>query len=152
MPRRKQDKLAEIRAWMDSRGISRIGCSEFAELGGVLGAGEPELRRLLREVEVDLSPWAEGVRQDDFEHLRRTLEALTVEYEDAQRAGDQGYAREIRRLVITAKDHARFASRSARDEARRREKEEMVEWMLVWLENPAIFTQWARLRVRAAKP
>jgi hypothetical protein len=49
-------------------------------------------------------------------------------------------------VVITAKDHSRFAALRSKDEAKRREKEEMVEWMIVWLENPAIFPQWVRLR------
>ncbi len=42
--------------------------------------------------------------------------------------------------------HARFASRK---EAIRTEKEEMALWLLTWLENPPVFTEWVRLR-RAA--
>lgn len=149
MPRRKQDKLTEIRGWVAGRGRRLIGRKEFTELRELLNAGDSELRKLLREAEVELSPWAEGVRQESFDQLRRTLEALEHEYSEAQAAADMEYARELRRLVITSKDHARFASRSARDDAKRREKMEMVEWMLVWLENPTIFPQWARLRVHA---
>jgi hypothetical protein len=29
-------------------------------------------------------------------------------------------------------------------------KAEMVDWMLVWLENPGIFEAWARLRKQIA--
>jgi hypothetical protein len=86
----------------------------------------------------------EGVRQDDFDQLERTLVALTGEYEGA--AGDRERARRLRRIVITAKEHARFAARRAKEESRRKMKLEMADWMLVWLENPAIFPQWVRLR------
>jgi hypothetical protein len=58
----------------------------------------------------------------------------------------------LRRLVITAKEHARFAARSTRDEQKRVEKLEMAEWMLVWLENPQVFSEWAKLRRRVATP
>ena len=46
--------------------------------------------------------------------------------------------------MIAAKDHARWA---ARNPERRAEKEEMVLWMLTWLENPPVFPQWAALRL-----
>jgi hypothetical protein len=36
------------------------------------------------------------------------------------------------------------------DPEKRAQKAEMVEWMLVWLENPGIFGAWAELRKRAA--
>jgi hypothetical protein len=150
--KRKQDKIAEIREWAASRGIRSVDRREFIALCEHFGASESSLRKILRELDLELSPWVEGVRQENFEQLQRTLEALEREYIDAQSRGDAERARDIRRLVITAKDHARLASRSARDDLRRKEKEEMVEWMLVWLQNPAIFTQWARLRARARNP
>jgi hypothetical protein len=54
---------------------------------------------------------------------------------------------ECRRTVIEAKQHARWAARRAGpDEAKRQIKEEMIQWMLVWLENPAVFPAWAPLR------
>jgi hypothetical protein len=49
--------------------------------------------------------------------------------------------------VIAAKDRARWASRNPRaDETARRRKADMREWMLVWLDDPAMFETWARLR------
>jgi hypothetical protein len=57
--------------------------------------------------------------------------------------------RYYRDLIIAAKDRARWASRSPRvEESRRRMKAEMVEWMLVWLDDPAIFPAWVPLRRR----
>ncbi len=65
------------------------------------------------------------------------------------RAGPERAAA-CRRAVLTGKDHARLASRrrgaSLEEKAR---KEEMASWMLVWLENPAIFPQWLALRKKA---
>ncbi|MBM3814230.1 MAG: hypothetical protein FJW20_21610 [Acidimicrobiia bacterium] len=100
-------------------------------------------RRLLRESGAALHPLVEGVRQQDFDELERTLVALLQEY----LGGAEQTRRECRRLVIEAKDHARLAMRKA-DEAGRALKEEMVQWMLVWLENPPVFVTWAGLRRR----
>ena len=148
MPSRKQ-KLAEIRAYVEDLGIDSIGESHFEELRSRMAPlSDRALRKLLRETGYALAPVVEGVRQEDFDQLERTLAALAGEYERA--AGGRERTRMIRRLVITAKEHARFAAR-ARDVGKRQAKEEMAEWMLVWLENPAIFPQWVRLR-RAARP
>ncbi len=57
---------------------------------------------------------------------------------------------ECRAQVIKAKDRARFASRNAKAAPEKRAvKAEMVEWMLVWLGDPAMFATWAELRKRA---
>ena len=90
------------------------------------------LRHLLRECGIPLSPLVEGVRQDSLEQLERTLAALAAEYPRHRQA--------CRRLVIEAKDHARWARRRGSD------KQEMIQWMLVWLENPEVFQTWAALR------
>ena len=61
------------------------------------------------------------------------------------------WARECRRVVIQAKDRARLVSRNEKvDPEKRKVKAEMVDWMLVWLENPGIFEAWARLRKQIA--
>ena len=44
--------------------------------------------------------------------------------------------------VIAAKDRAKFAAK------KKPEKAEMVEWMMVWLENPAVFPAWVEARKR----
>ena len=86
-----------------------------------------------------MEPLVAGVDQSSFQALEASLLALLEVYHE-------GSERACRRLVIQAKDHARWASRRAKDEAKRREKQEMVEWMLTWLENPAVFPPWARIR------
>lgn len=88
----------------------------------------------------------EGVSQDSFAELERTLIALQQGYEAAA-----GNRRTYRVAVITAKDHAKWALRKQGiDPARKLEKEEMLLWMLTWLENPALFSTWLAIRKRAA--
>src|ERR1035441_4548680 len=68
---------------------------------------------------------------------------------EAVAAQDRARARYARRQVIAAKDRARFLSRSPRTPAEKKaQKEEMVQWMLVWLENPEVFPAWAAARKR----
>ena len=87
--------------------------------------------------------------QDSFDELGRTLLALEQEYASAKSAGQRERTLAIRRLVIEAKSHARFTlRRSSTSEQKRSIKQEMVEWMIVWLEDPALFAPWAKLRRR----
>jgi hypothetical protein len=105
---------------------------------------ESYLRDLLRETGLPFEqPWA-GVRQHTLEELEESLLEMLRVYEEASAAGDRERARYCRRQVIAAKDRAKFAA------AKKPEKAEMAEWMLVWLENPGVFPAWvaARKRVR----
>lgn len=106
---------------------------------------------MLRESGVPLAPMVEGVRQDSLEALDRTLLNLLDEYETARQARDRQRERDIRRLVILAKDHAKMAARRGEGGAGR-DKAEMVLRMLTWLENPGVFRQWIRLRNAAFRP
>ncbi|MBL8217424.1 MAG: hypothetical protein JNK87_42275 [Bryobacterales bacterium] len=111
-----------------------------AQLGPVSDA---MWRDLLRECGVPLAPLVEGVRQDTFANLERTLLLLWQEYAAADREG----RRQCRALVIEAKDHARLAARNPKvSEDKRQQKEEMLLWMLTWLENPGAFELWVGLR------
>ncbi|MGC4048194.1 MAG: hypothetical protein QM757_00550 [Paludibaculum sp.] len=104
------------------------------------------LRRALLESGLALTPMVEGVRQESFEHLERTLLALGAEYE----AGDAARRKEVRSVVITARQHADWATRNPNSsEAHRMEKAEMVLWLRTWLENPPLFSSWLLLRKRA---
>jgi hypothetical protein len=91
----------------------------------------------------------EGVRQESFEELERTLLALGEEYRAAKAEGDRKRAARCRRAVITGKDHARLSAGRSDDPARSAEKQEMITWMLVWLETPEAFPVWLRLRKAA---
>ncbi len=125
----KRAKLAE---WIDQQKPSVIGQKEFERLTVELGPiSESYLRKLLRESGVRLSPMVEGVRQSNLGALELSLLALLAEYE----SGDAAHRQAVRKLVITAKEHARWA-----------EKQEHVLWLKTWLENPPLFPAWARLR------
>lgn len=102
------------------------------------------LRRLLRASGEPLAAMVEGVRQETLDELERTLLAIGAEYAE----GDTRRRTTCRGLVIEAKDHARFAAVRAKDDAKRALKEEMVRWMLIWLEDPGAFPLWVKLRKR----
>ena len=105
---------------------------------------EGYLRGLLRDLSAPMEPLVGGVDQSSFETLEASLLALLEVYES-------GAGPACRKLVIQAKDHARWASARAKEEIRRLEKREMTEWMRVWLANPGIFPAWARMRKRATE-
>jgi hypothetical protein len=78
------------------------------------------------------------------------LRDLLAVYIEANGAGDGDRARYCRRQVIAAKDRARFLAANPRTAAEKRaEKNEMAQWMLVWLENPQVFPAWVDARKRA---
>ncbi len=112
---------------------------------------ESYLRDLLRETGLPFDQPYAGVRQHTFEELEQSLTALLEAYLAAQAEGDRERARYCRRQVIAAKDRAKFAAANpGAAQEKRAEKEEMAQWMLVWLENPEVFPVWveARKRVR----
>ena len=103
-------------------------------------ASESLLRKALIESGLPLDPLVEGVRQDSLDDLDRTLAALLGEYESGRR-------REVRQLVIRAREHAELSSRNSRvDENLRALKQEMALWLRTWLENPPMFPVWVTLR------
>ncbi len=133
-------KTAKLARWLEEHQPARIGEPEFAELRIALApVSESYLRRLLRECGVPLAAMVEGVRQRTFEELETSLLRLLEEYQQADAARRMA----VRRLVITAKDHARLAARIPSKQA---DKEEMILWLTTWLENPPVFEGWVRIR------
>jgi hypothetical protein len=138
MPRK--GKSAELARWLDEHSPTRIGETEFARLRAALApVSESYLRKLVRECGVPLDAMVEGVRQATFDDLEASLLKLLEEYQHSDAAHRMG----VRRLVITAKDHARLA---ARNPEKRADKEEMILWLTTWLENPPVFADWVRMR------
>src|SRR5579863_1653413 len=125
MPHR--GKSAELASWLEEHRPARIGEADFARLSAALApVSESYLRKLIRECGVPLDAMMEGVRQATFDDLEASLLKLLEEYEP----GDPARRMAVRRLVITAKDHARLAARS---HEKRAEKEEMILWLTTWL-------------------
>ena len=112
---------------------------------------ESYLRELLRATNLPFEQPYAGIRQHTFEELEQSLGEMLQVYAGAMAAGDRQRARYCRRQVIGAKDRARFLSRDPRTAPERKaQKEEMVQWMLVWLENPEVFPAWVDARRRVA--
>jgi hypothetical protein len=142
--RKREPKKSALAVWVERTAPREIGEPEWQALLTLLApVSESYLRRLLRDWARDsgipLAPLVEGVRQESFDALESSLLKLLAEYE----RGDVAARARVRRVVIAAKDHARFA---ARNESKRAQKEEMTLWMLTWLQNPPVFPEWVRLR------
>ena len=134
-------KRAELARWIERERPAQIGEREWQTLRAALApVSAGYLRRLLRASGVKLAPLVQGVRQESMSALEESLLALLGEYE----RGDMERRAAIRGLVIEAKNHARWAGR--RNAGLRAVKEEMLLWLLTWLENPPLFPAWAELR------
>jgi len=141
----KKRRLGEIIAEL---GLQRIAEPEWRRLAAELAPiSESYLRRLLRETGVPVAQPFAGVRQANFDELEASLIEMEHVYAQAREAGDRARAQYCRSQVIQAKDHARLAAHSPSATAEKKsQKEEMIQWMLVWLENPAVFEEWVKLR------
>ncbi len=136
-----ESRKQRLAAYLERTHPAQITETEWDELLRELApVSDTYLRNLLRSTGLPLVPLVEGVRQDSLDHLERTLLALHTEYEQ----GDEQRRRACRAAVIRAKDHARLAMRRAPAG-----KDEMILWMLTWLENPGAFPLWVKLRKRS---
>jgi hypothetical protein len=137
-------KKQRIHEWLAAQAPGAVDEAVLARLRAALpDISGRTVREALRESGLPLTPLVEGVRQDTFEHLSRTLVALAGEY--GRGSPERRHA--IRDLVITAKSHAQFAAANPKVSAEARaQKEEMLLWLRTWLENPPVFPLWCELR------
>jgi hypothetical protein len=149
---RSKSKKRVLAEFLEQRQLSAISEEVWRELAALLApVSESYLRELLHATGLPVAQPYGGVRQSSFEELEASLIEIGGEYSKAVADGDSMQARECRRVVIQAKDRARLVSRNEKvDVEKRKVKSEMVDWMLVWLENPGIFEAWARLRKQIA--
>ena len=143
-----------LREYLDTERPQEITEAVWRDLLSQLApVSESYLRDLLRSTGLPFHQPYAGIRQHTLEELEQSLREMLEVYQAAAEAGDRDRARYCRRQVIAAKDRARFAAANPKfDEARRTQKEEMAQWMLVWLENPEVFPAWVEARKRAAAP
>jgi hypothetical protein len=122
-----------------AQGWKRVGLEEWTELRKAF----PRVTvASLLKAGIEVEQPVRGVAQHSFEDLAASLIELAEVY-----ATRPELRRTVRQQVIAAKDRARWASRNPRtDEDTRRRKADMCEWMLVWLDDPAMFETWVRLR------
>lgn len=149
-----ETKRARFNQYLAERRPARITETELGELRERLAPiSGAYLQKLVRAAGLPLDPVVEGVRQDSFEELERTLTGIGEEYARALESGDAGRAARCRQAVITGKEHARLAARRRGVSPETRSlKEEMSAWMLLWLENPGIFSTWLSLRKKKGPP
>lgn len=113
---------------------------------------ESYLRDLVRATGLPFEQPYAGIRQHTFEELEESLREMLEVYRAAVAAENRERARYARRQVIAAKDRAKFLAQNPRTGPEKRaEKEEMAQWMLVWLENPEVFPAWVDARKRRAE-
>jgi hypothetical protein len=111
---------------------------------------ESSLREWLADAGIPVDQPYRGVETKTMEALEESLVAMTELY-----AGALDRRKACRATVIASKDRTRFASKNQKVEPDKRAlKAEMVEWMLVWLDDPALFPAWAAIRkkVRPSSP
>src|SRR5215470_279218 len=133
-----KSKKTRLREYLAEKNLSAVAEREWRELAASLAPiSESYLRRLLADAGIRVEPPFGGVRQTSFDELERSLLELEEVYTRARETGERARAQQCRNAVIQAKDHARLAARGARTAPEKKaQKEEMIRWMLVWLENP----------------
>jgi hypothetical protein len=143
-----KSKKARLSEYLGQRKLTSVTEREWRELLETLApVSESYLRRLLAETGIPAEQPFAGVRQKTFEELEQSLLSMEQVYTRAKEGGDHARARECRNTVIQAKDHARLAARGSKAPPEKKAiKEEMVQWMLVWLDNPEVFPAWVKLR------
>jgi hypothetical protein len=154
MPGRTPNRKKQLAEWIAREAPPRIDEAAWRELlERFAPVSARTLRRLLAEAGVPVEAPYGGVRQRSFEELAASLAEMGRAYQEALERNRIDKAHLCRMTVIEAKDHARLASKNPRvAEDKRRQKAEMVEWMLVWLENPPIFPLWSKLRMARQRP
>src|SRR5215469_10870297 len=110
MARSKSIK-SELREWIAAEKPPRItGEIWRGLLARFAPVSESYLRDLLlKEGALIDQPWS-GVRQHTLEELEASLHQLYDVYSHASQSGDRALARYCRKMVIAAKDRAKFAA------------------------------------------
>lgn len=156
-----------IRQFLEERRPERIGPHEWDELVRHVSRAVGDARKVharyvldvLHETDVGVDRSLGGLPLDlrgrvhgrDPDAAADSLLAMSSEYVRARASGDAARAEDVRQAVRQAKDRLRLTlmRRNLREETRA-EKREILEWFLVWLENPAILPAW--LEVRRGRP
>jgi hypothetical protein len=136
---RRQTKKQRVLDFVAGRGWGEIGEKEWGELRSAL-SDISEMTLRASGIRIN-APWR-GVAAHSIDDLECSLRELSQVYDT--RPDLRRYCRD---QVIAAKDRARWATRNLKSsESKRGMKAEMVVWMLVWLDDPAIFPTWVQLR------
>ena len=146
MPARNKSAKQRLREYLAAHEITAITEAVWQELLRILApVSESYLRDLLRATGLPFAQPYAGILQHSLEELEQSLREMLEVYRAAVAAGDRERARYCRKQVIAAKDRAK--SQVSKNPV----KAEMVQWMLVWLENPEVFPSWVEARKGAMR-
>ena len=159
-----------IHEFLEERKPARIGPAEWDALLSHVIRAIGDARRvspryvldILHETDVEIDRSLGGIPPDlrgrvhagTPQAAAESLLAMSGEYARARAAKDAVRAEDVRRAVRQAKDRLRLTLRrkNLRDETRS-EKQELVDWFLVWLENPGVFPAWIEAKLgRSSDP
>jgi hypothetical protein len=114
----------------------------------VLSETQIPIERALGGLPVDLRG---RIHFHDLDTAAASLADMTSEYQAARVSGDKTRAEDCRRAVRKGKDRLKLLLRRANlSPQKREEKQELLQWFLVWLEAPPLFPVWLELRRAAA--
>lgn len=131
-----------------TRNWTSIHAPEWTALQTELADISPtSLRKWLTEAALPIAQPYAGIATKTLLELEQSLASMAGIY-----IQDPALRKLCRAAVIQAKDRARFASLNLRATPEKRAlKEEMLRWMLVWLDDPALFQTWLILRKNALR-
>ena len=154
MPSTDRSVKQQLRDYLAANRPEAITEAVWQHLVQILApVSESYLRDLLRATGLPFDQPYAGVRQHTFEELEQSLRDVLQVYQEALSTGQRDRARYCRRQVIAAKDRAKWLAVTPRSTPEKRtEKEEMAQWMLVWLENPEVFPAWVEARKNSHPP
>ena len=140
---------------IDETWLNRLEAHARAELGRAKPLSRSYLLHVLSHTEVPISRSLGGLPVDlrhrvKFKSLREAAQSLSDlqrEYEAAQEAGNRIRCEDCRRAVRQAKDRLRMLLRSKNQPGgKHAERLEILQWFLVWLESPSLFSHWLKAR------
>jgi hypothetical protein len=115
------------------------------------------LLAVLMETDIEISRSLGGIPVDlrgrvhfaTPERAAESLLELLAAYRKARAEGNRERADDCRRAVRQGKDRIRLIlRRPGLSGEKRQEKQELLDWFLVWLETPDLFDSWLSLRRR----
>ncbi len=138
----KLSKKAVIQQYARDCNWVHVGANEWQQVRAARPeVSETTLRTALHELQLTIEQPFAGIDTKTLERLEDSLLSLSRAY--------PLFRAECRALAIAAKDRCRFAALNPKIAPETRSlKEEMVEWLLVWLGDPAMFADWVALRKR----
>jgi hypothetical protein len=172
--RAKRELMIEVWEWLD---CESVGAKELQSIAALVeehygpGAVEAPMKmaRLLADEGAELrhpeimaldvawraqdkyaAMFRNVLKFSDFRQAANSLRQLENLRQQFERAADQTGLRRLRELALKGKQRAAMIAANPKVESSKRaEKEEIAHWFGVWLNAPALFTDWLALRLKS---